>query len=56
MTMSDTDNAEILGVCEWCYQDVVYRPGMSGDDPDYPVWEFDLERNEDFVQHQRCIA
>jgi hypothetical protein len=44
---------EILGVCEYCGQDVVYRPGMPDDDPDYPFWGFSEQERRDFVYHQR---
>ena len=50
------DQDDILGSCEWCGELVVYRRGMSGDDPEYPLWGFDEVAGEDFVYHQKHEA
>lgn len=51
---------EILGVCEYCGQDVVYYPGMDSDDPTYPAWGYaraeDQDDGQDFVYHWGCSS
>ncbi len=45
----------ILGICEYCGEEVIYHPGMSGDEPRYPVWGFGerVDGSEgDYVYHQ----